>query len=132
MTQTQVADVADLDDLIQAWPKLTEALKGRLAAHARYAATIDGNALAIRMNNAAVNGVCPVCGDRTDPTCGPELFVRGTFQEVCHPCGERLNPALMQSLNKLATLANDLYLGKCDLPTVETALNACPFYEPTP
>jgi len=79
---------------------------------------ITAKDLAIRPCNVAVNGTCPVCGERTDPACGPELFVRGTFDAVCHECGERLNPALMRNLNRLAALANDYYLGKCDLATL--------------
>ena len=101
---------------------------------------ITGQDLAIRSNNCAVNGVCPVCGDRTDPQVGPELFVRGTYREVCRECGERLNPALMLWLRKLQACWNNFYLsrgGARELAKMEAMEKKCPFYEarmapPTP
>jgi len=62
---------------------------------------LNGDDLAIRWNNCAANGTCPVCGVRTDPQKGPELFVRGTGEVVCRACGRRLNPALMATLDEV-------------------------------
>jgi len=105
---------------------------------------IGGKDLVIRLSNAACNGGCPVCGGRTDPQIGPEVFLRGTWQEVCHECGDRLNPALMESLRKLAP-AFDACVGAekaeevdgldHDIKTLDARLGAmlreCPFYEPS-
>ncbi len=43
--------------------------------------------LSIRWNNAATNDPCAICGQRTDPEVGPELFVAGTWAHVCRACG---------------------------------------------
>lgn len=52
----------------------------------------------VQLNNAATNDPCAVCGKRTDPTVGPELFLSGTWALVCHACGERNDPILMRRL----------------------------------
>jgi hypothetical protein len=43
--------------------------------------------LVIKLNNAATNVPCALCGARTDPQVGPELFLEGTNELVCHVCG---------------------------------------------
>jgi len=50
----------------------------------------------LRMNNAATNDPCAICGRRTDPECGVELFFatpRGP-RLVYDACGARLVPYL--------------------------------------
>ncbi len=50
--------------------------------------------LAIKENNCATNDPCAVCGVRTDPDTGPELFLEGTWGLVCHECGQKYAPQL--------------------------------------
>lgn len=59
--------------------------------------------LAIKDNNCASNDPCALCGKRTEPSCGPELFLEGTWSLVCHECGEKHAPGLV----KLLALARD-------------------------
>ncbi len=59
--------------------------------------------LAIKLNNAATNDPCALCGNRTDPAVGPELFIDGTWELVCHPCGRRYAPALVKLLQEAVT-----------------------------
>lgn len=54
--------------------------------------------LVIKLNNAAVNDPCRLCGQRTDPECGPELFLEGSWALVCYSCGERHAPELTRFL----------------------------------
>ncbi len=54
--------------------------------------------VAIKLNNAASNDPCAICGARTDPECGPELFLDGTNALVCHECGEKYAPELVKAL----------------------------------
>ncbi len=54
--------------------------------------------LVIKSNNAGTNDPCAVCGRRTDPCVGPELFLEGTSELVCYDCGDRYAPALMHEL----------------------------------
>jgi hypothetical protein len=56
-------------------------------------------ALVIKNNNTASNDPCALCGDRTDPAVGPELFVEGTWELVCNPCAFYHAPELWQCLN---------------------------------
>jgi hypothetical protein len=93
---------------------------------------ITGKDLAIRPNNCAVNGWCPVCGGRTDPMCGFELFIRGTFTPVCHRCGDRLNPKLMLWLKKFVTCFNNFYRSHGaarERKKIDAMEKECPFYE---
>jgi hypothetical protein len=55
-------------------------------------------ALAIQLNNAATNDPCAICGARTDPECGPELFIAGTVALVCYECGRKHGPELVDML----------------------------------
>lgn len=55
--------------------------------------------LVIRMNPVASNDPCAVCGDRTDPLVGPELFLANTYHLVCRRCGQQLAPELVAVLD---------------------------------
>jgi hypothetical protein len=54
--------------------------------------------LAIKLNNCATNDPCAICGDRTDPELGPELFLEGTWALVCYECGGEYAPELVDML----------------------------------
>lgn len=54
--------------------------------------------LAIKNNNCATNDPCAICGRRTDPSCGPELFMADTWHLVCYHCGEEYDDILMVAL----------------------------------
>ena len=58
----------------------------------------DCTHFAIKYNNCAVNGTCPICGSRTDPQIGLELFEADSWQEICHECGNRYAPELIGAL----------------------------------
>ncbi len=58
----------------------------------------DRTRFAIKYNNCAANDPCAVCGTRTDPICGPELFMADTWDLVCHSCGEKYAPELLAGL----------------------------------
>lgn len=55
-------------------------------------------ALDVHHNNAATNDPCAICGARTDPECGPELFLSGTEALVCYECGKQHDPELVDML----------------------------------
>jgi hypothetical protein len=57
-----------------------------------------GYLLAIQMNSVAANDPCEICGDRTDPEIGPELFLAGTYGLVCYDCGDKYAPELVELL----------------------------------
>lgn len=54
--------------------------------------------LVIKYNNAATNDPCGICGARTDPACGPEIFVEGTWATVCWPCQKKHAPGLAATI----------------------------------
>jgi hypothetical protein len=54
--------------------------------------------LVIKSNNVATPDPCAVCGERTNPDCGPELFLEGTWELVCHQCGQKYAPELIALL----------------------------------
>jgi hypothetical protein len=54
--------------------------------------------LAIKLNNCAANDPCAICGERTDPEVGPELFLEGTWALVCYECGNKYAPQLVDIL----------------------------------
>jgi hypothetical protein len=58
----------------------------------------DRPALAIQHNNVVTNDPCAICAGRTDPECGPELFVAGTTALVCYPCERKYEPELVGAL----------------------------------
>jgi hypothetical protein len=54
--------------------------------------------LAIKNNNVATNDPCAICGQRTDPTIGPELFLEESMALVCWMCGLQRAPELVLML----------------------------------
>ena len=54
--------------------------------------------LAIKDNNCATNDPCALCGARTDPNVGPELFVADSWALVCWDCGRKHEPELVAML----------------------------------
>jgi hypothetical protein len=54
--------------------------------------------LAIKNNNTASNDPCAICGTRTDPQTGPELFLEDSRALVCYLCGDRYDPELTRCL----------------------------------
>ena len=54
--------------------------------------------LAIKINNVATNDPCAICGDRTDPAIGPDLFLADSWQLVCWKCGKKYAPGLVAML----------------------------------
>jgi hypothetical protein len=54
--------------------------------------------LAIKRNNCASNDPCAICGDRTEPDVGPELFLEGTWELICYECGGEYAPELVDML----------------------------------
>ena len=55
-------------------------------------------ALCVKWNNCATNDPCALCGNRTDPRVGPEIFLEGTWALVCCACQEKHAPELAQML----------------------------------
>jgi len=54
--------------------------------------------LAIKRNNLASNDPCAICGGRTDPAIGPELFMADSWRVVCWDCGREHAPELVALL----------------------------------
>jgi hypothetical protein len=48
----------------------------------------------LKHNNTATNGVCAICGNRTEPVIGLEVFVEGTWAELCETCIDQYAPDL--------------------------------------
>jgi hypothetical protein len=69
-------------------------------------------ALAIKLNNCASNDPCALCGFRTDPEVGPELFLEGTWALVCYGCGEKYAPSLVELLMKLRHAEYEQYMAE--------------------
>ena len=81
--------------------------------------------LVIKQNNAAVNGICPICGELTDPRTPLEIFPDGEWSDVCHACAERLNPPLSRMLDAWYVVGAAeawMYRGYC-----EESESGCPF-----
>jgi hypothetical protein len=56
--------------------------------------------LAIKYNTTVTNDPCAICGDRCDPSGGPDLFLAGTAALVCeYHCGREYAPELMAKLD---------------------------------
>ena len=51
---------------------------------------VDELHFALRINSVVANAACVVCGQRTDPNHGPELFYEDGL--VCDECGELFAP----------------------------------------
>ena len=54
--------------------------------------------IAIRLNNCAAIYPCALCGERTDPRIGPELFLASSWAIVCRECGRKHAPELADLL----------------------------------
>jgi hypothetical protein len=54
--------------------------------------------LCIKMNNCASNDPCGICGERTEPEIGSEVFLEGTNTLVCWRCANIHNPELVKSM----------------------------------
>ena len=64
----------------------------------------------LRLNNCATNDPCALCGQRTDPLCGVELFYEppgGALGLVCGECGRRFVPKLYALCVAARALAGD-------------------------
>lgn len=68
--------------------------------------------LVIKLNNCASNDPCELCGFRTDPEVGPELFLEGTWAPVCYGCGEKYAPSLVELLMKLRHAEYEQYVAE--------------------
>ena len=68
--------------------------------------------LVIKWNNCAFNDPCAICGGRTDPLVGPEIFVEGSWGLVCNQCARErareLQQAALDSLDGLDENAEPL------------------------
>ena len=62
--------------------------------------------LVIKYNNSATNDPCGICGDRTDPACGPEIFVEGTWATVCWPCQKKHAPGLVATIEVIRAMVD--------------------------
>lgn len=58
------------------------------------ATTVNNPQLVIKMNNTAANDPCGICGKRTDPNIGPDIFIDGTQKPVCAECAAEHAPVL--------------------------------------
>ena len=67
----------------------------------------QGYNLVIGLNNTATNDPCAICGNRTDPEVGPELFLFGTEALVCYDCGRKHAPALVDLLKLQSVIAGE-------------------------
>jgi ribosome-binding protein aMBF1 (putative translation factor) len=52
--------------------------------------------ICVKHNNTATNDPCAICGQRTDPYWGAELFLEGTWSLVCTDCGLKYAPELVK------------------------------------
>ena len=50
----------------------------------------------IKHNNCAANDPCALCGSRTDPAVGLELFLQDTYSHVCRGCARKIDPAKLR------------------------------------
>lgn len=80
-------------------PNLTESERRKLAAALPDEAAC--NRIVVRLNNCAANDACALCGERTDPQVGPELFLADTWKVVCRHCGKKHAPYLTELVEAL-------------------------------
>ena len=69
------------------------------AREAREAKKLDSPRLAIKPNNSAVNGVCPICGGRTDPGIPYAICLVEDYSDVCNECAKSIDPGLFWMLD---------------------------------
>lgn len=67
-------------------------------ARDQYAKAHGPPRLTIADNNVACNAPCAICGCRTDPDCGPDMFLLGTLRLVCYFCAHEFEPELYKAL----------------------------------
>lgn len=77
---------------------------------------MDMRKLAIKMNNVATNDPCAICGERTDPALGPELFLADNWKLVCWECGYKYAPELVAILRFIQIWSTDRW----QTPEVDT------------
>jgi hypothetical protein len=56
------------------------------------------DSFAIKYNNCSANGVCPICGRRTDPQIPLAIFLKDSYQEICDECVEQYAPEMRDAL----------------------------------
>jgi hypothetical protein len=54
--------------------------------------------ISIKLNNAASNDSCAICGGGADHETGPEPFLDGTWEPVCLRCADERAPELVECL----------------------------------
>jgi hypothetical protein len=70
--------------------------------------------LVIKHSNVSCAEACALCGERADVPVGPALFVEGTYEAVCRPCGIKHAPPLVGVLDRFWM---DGYSGNHPVPT---------------
>lgn len=58
--------------------------------------TAQSPRIEIKHNNCAADDPCALCGSRTDPVVGLELFLDGTYSHVCRECARKIDPAKLR------------------------------------
>ena len=84
--------------------------------------------IVLKLNNAAVNDPCEMCGKRTDPVIGVELFAENTGGIICASCADAHAPALKQARDILAEEANFIKIYPDFFPSSKrelTYINVC-------
>lgn len=62
--------------------------------------------ITIKENVLGGEQFCAVCGGVMASRLGPDLFVEGTMQLVCHECGREYAPVLVKLLDLGASAAH--------------------------
>ena len=70
--------------------------------------TYNPDRLSIKWNNCATNDPCAICGARTDPIVGFELFERDSLALVCHQCGRKYAPELTTAVENMQPIPDDI------------------------
>jgi hypothetical protein len=70
--------------------------------------TYNSDRLSIKWNNCATNDPCAICGARTDPIVGFELFERDSLALVCHQCGRKYAPELTTAVENMQPIPDDI------------------------
>ena len=52
--------------------------------------------LSLRWNMSAIHIACPICGNQADLNEGAEIFLESAQSLVCHDCGKKYAPDLME------------------------------------
>lgn len=84
---------------------------------------IHPSAFAIKLNNAAVNGTCPVCGGRNDPRIPLEVFPIDSWEPLCNRCAHSEAAAMARMLDAWYLLGGDIVAMHHSDPVPE----GCPF-----